>query len=99
YGSGFPYSPPSGASVIPRVNTERYPWTMQTDAKLSRRFWVNPLEFRASITIFNLFNRTNVDRIFDASFYQTTGDPGGMMSNPGAYSPARHFLLSLDIYF
>ena len=99
YGSGFPYSPPSGASVIPLVNTERYPWTMQTDAKLSRRFWVNPLEFRASITIFNLFNRTNVDRIFDAAYYQSTGEPGGIMGNPGAYSPARHFLLSLDIYF
>ena len=99
YGSGFPYSPPSGTSDIPRVNTERYPWTMQTDAKLSRRFWVNTLEFRASITIYNLFNRSNVDRIFDTAYYQSTGEPGGLIGNPGAYSPARHFLLCLDIYF
>ncbi len=99
YGSGFPYSPPSGTSDIPRVNTERYPWTMQTDAKLSRRFWVNALEFRASITVYNLFNRNNVDRIFDTTYYQSTGEPGGLIGNPGAYSPARHFLLSLDVYF
>ncbi|MCD4775986.1 MAG: TonB-dependent receptor [Candidatus Aegiribacteria sp.] len=99
YGSGFPYSPPSGASDIPRVNTERYPWTMQTDVKLSRRIWVTPLEFRASITIYNMFNRSNLDRIYDVAYYQSTGEPGGIMNNPGAYSPARHFLLSLDIYF
>ena len=99
YGSGFPYSPPSGTSVIPRVNTERYPWTMQTDAKLSRRFWVSSLEFRASITVYNLFNRNNIDRIFDSAYYQSTGEPGSEMGNPGAYSPARHFLVSLDLYF
>jgi len=99
YGSGYPYSPPSGASQIPLVNTERYPWTMQTDLKLSRRFWVNPLEFRASITVYNLLNRSNIDRIFDIPYYQDTGEPGGIMQNPGAYSPARHILLSLDIYF
>ncbi len=99
YGSGFPYSPPSGASDIPKVNTERYPWTMQTDVRLSRRFWFNPLEFRANITIYNLLNRSNLDRIFDTVYYQNTGDPGGIIRNPGAYSPARHFLLSLDIYF
>ena len=99
YGSGFPYSPPSGASDIPQVNTERYPWTMQTNVKLSRRIWVNPLEFRASITIYNMFNRSNLDRIYDVAYYQSTGEPGGIMNNPGAYSPARHFLLSLDIYF
>ncbi len=99
YGSGFPYSPPSGASVIPSVNTERYPWTMQSDARLSRRFWVKALEFRASITIYNLFNRTNLDRIFDNAYYQSTGEPGGITRNPGAYSPARHFMLSLNMYF
>ncbi len=99
YGSGYPYSPSSGASEIPLVNTERYPWTMQTDIKLSRRFWVAPLELRTSITVYNLFNRNNVDRIFDTTYYQNTGSPGGIMANPGAYSPARHILLSLDIYF
>lgn len=99
YGSGFPYSPPSGASQIPKVNTERYPWTMQTDMKVSRRFWADPVELRASISVFNLFNRTNIDRIFDAGYYQTTGEPGGPLVNPGAYAPARHFMLSLDVYF
>ncbi len=99
YGSGFPYSPPSGASQVPKVNTQRYPWTMQTDLKVSRRFWTGPLEFRASITVYNLFDRTNIDRIFDPAWYQSTGDPGGIMSNPGAYSPTRHFMLSLDLYF
>ena len=99
YGSGFPYSPPSGASLVPRVNTERYPHTMQTDLKVSRRFWADPVELRASVTVYNLFDRTNIDRIYDAAWYQETGAPGGPLGNPGAYSPSRHFLFSLDIYF
>ncbi len=99
YGSGFPYSPSSGSSEIPRVNTERYPWTMQTDVKISRRFWIDPLELRANVTIYNLFNRTNLDRIFDTGYYMETGEPGGTQNNPGAYSPARHLFFSLDVYF
>lgn len=95
-GSGYPFSPASGDS-IPSINTMRYPWTIQTDMTVSRRFWTGPAELEAKLTVFNLFDRSNVVRIFDPSLYMATGDPGGNMSNPSAYSTARHFFLSLGV--
>jgi len=95
-GSGYPFSPASGDS-IPSINTMRYPWTIQTDLTVSRLFWTGPAELEAKLTVFNLFDRSNVVRIFDPSLYMATGDPGGSMSNPSAYSTARHFFLSLGV--
>jgi outer membrane receptor protein involved in Fe transport len=97
YGSGFPYSPPLGESEQPRVNTERYPWTMQTDVIASKRIPAGPLELEAGVTVYNLFNRHNVSRIFDTGHYISSGEPGGPTGNPGAWSSARHFLARLDV--
>ncbi len=95
-GSGYPFSPENGDS-IPSINTMRYPWTTQTDLTVSRQFWAGPAQLEAKLSVFNLFNRSNVVRIFDPSLYMATGDPGGSMSNPAAYSTARHFFLSLGL--
>lgn len=96
WGSGFPFSPPP-VGVEPEINTERYPWTMQTDMGVSRGFLLGPVELRAGITVFNLFNRRNVDKIFDSGHYLSAGEPGGAMANPGAWSPARHFCLRMGL--
>jgi outer membrane receptor protein involved in Fe transport len=96
YGSGFPFSPPSNDS-LPEINTERYPWTMQTDMSAARRIWTGGLEIEAKLTIYNLFNRKDVVRIFDPGIYMDLGDPGGSMSNPAAYSPARHVLFGVNL--
>jgi hypothetical protein len=97
YGSGFPYSPPSGTSAIPLVNTERYPETMRTDLRVSREVWLDPLSVRLEFTVFNLFNRRNIEWIYDTGIYGSTGYPGGEMHNPGAWSPARHFLFGASL--
>ncbi len=97
YGSGFPYSPPSGSSELPLVNTERYPSTMRTDLRLSREVWIDPLNIRLDVTIFNVFNRRNIEWIYDTGIYGSTGYPGGSMCNPGAWSPARHLLFGASL--
>ncbi|HQE57344.1 MAG TPA: TonB-dependent receptor [Candidatus Fermentibacter daniensis] len=90
YGSGFPFSPPPSGPVFTRINTERYPWTMQVDLSVSRRFWLGGVTAEAAITVFNLFDRRNLNTIFDTGYYLKNGEPGGTMENPGAWSPARH---------
>jgi outer membrane receptor protein involved in Fe transport len=97
YGSGFPFSPPTGGSVEPEINTERYPSTMQTDLGVTRRFWAAGMGFEAGMTVYNLFNNRNLDKIFDAGYYLETGHPGGVMDNPGAWSPARHLFFRLGV--
>ena len=97
WGSGFPYSPPPGQSVIVQVNTERYPFTMQTDLGLARKIWAGPVTMELGITVYNLFDRKNLDKIYDVEWYNETGEPGGVAANPGAWSPARHAVLRMGI--
>ena len=97
WGSGFPYSPPSGGSALPLINTERYPATMRTDLRLSRKVWLGQITLRGEFTIFNLFNRKNIERIYDTGLYEESGYPGGDMNNPAAWSPARHILFGLSL--
>ncbi|MCD4848934.1 MAG: TonB-dependent receptor [Candidatus Aegiribacteria sp.] len=99
WGSGFPYSPPSGGSEQPQVNTERYPFTMETNIGLTRQFWPGFCEIELGLTIYNLFNRQNLIRIFDTGYYMETSEPGGVSGNPGTWSPARHIMLRLGVSF
>lgn len=96
WGSGFPFNPPSNDS-LPEINTERYPWTMQTDVSASRKIWTGGLEMEARVTVYNIFDRKNLVRIFDPGIYLDSGEPGGLMENPAAYSPARHVLFGVDL--
>lgn len=96
WGSGYPYSAPSEDS-LPSINAERYPWTMQTDLGLSRRIWLAGTELKLQMTVYNLFDRRNIVTIYDPAYYLQTGDPGGIIGNPAAWSPARHFLFELGV--
>jgi outer membrane receptor protein involved in Fe transport len=90
YGSGFPFSPPSSGPVQTEINSRRYPWTMQTDLGITRSIRFGGVEMEAGITVYNLFDRRNLTRILDTGWYLETGEPGGAMGNPGAWTPARH---------
>jgi len=97
YGSGLPYTlPPSGEELI-QLNTERYPFTMQTDIRLARRVAFAGLNTEVQFMVQNLFNRRNIFRIYDSALFRTTGDPTGEMGNPRAWSPARLFMLSASV--
>ncbi|RKZ08256.1 hypothetical protein DRQ25_09505 [Candidatus Fermentibacteria bacterium] len=97
YGSGMPYSLPPVEAELIETNTERYPFSMQTDLVLSRMFSIGPTELNLVLGVFNIFNRKNVVHIYDTSIFHSSGDPGGPEGNPRAWSPARHFVLSAGI--
>lgn len=95
YGSGTPYTlPPSSGSQLVETNTERMPYSMQTDLSVSRGLSVADSDLKLMFSIFNLFNRKNIVHLYDTALFHSTGDPTGEMENPRAWSPARHFLLS-----
>ncbi len=97
YGSGMPYTLPPVEEELIETNTERYPFSMQTDIVLSRMFCIGSTELNLVLGVFNLFNRENIVHIYDTSLFHTTGDPGGAAGNARAWSPARHFILSAGI--
>jgi len=99
WGSGFPYSPPQGQAEQPQINTERYPCNMQTDLMVSRGFDLWKVRSELAVTVFNLFDRRNLNKIYDVEHYVETGEPGGVAQNPGAWSAARHALLRLSLYW
>ena len=70
---------------------------MQTDLSCTRKFWIGSAELEAKATVFNLFDRANIVRIFDSDLYKSTGNPGGIRSNPAAFSPARHIFFGLGM--
>ncbi len=94
YGSGTPYTLPPTESELLITNSERRPFSMQTDVSISRSldFGIGEVNFMAGI--FNVFNRSNITHIYDAALFHSSGDPTGNMANPRAWSPARHFLFS-----
>ncbi|MCD4846979.1 MAG: TonB-dependent receptor [Candidatus Aegiribacteria sp.] len=97
YGSGMPYTLPPVETELVTTNTERYPFSMQTDLTLSRMFNIGPTDLTLVLGVFNLFNRMNVAHIYDTALFNTTGNPTGAMGNPRAWSPARHFILSVGL--
>ena len=97
YGSGIPYTLPPVEETLVETNTQRYPYSMQTDVTLSRVIPIGPVELDLVLGVFNLFNRKNVVHIYDTALFHTSGDPGGTAGNPRAWSPARHFMLSAGI--
>ena len=94
FGSGLPYTLPPSEEELVETNTERYPFSMQTDLTLSRTFDIGRTDLNLMLGVFNLFNRKNIIQIYDTALYRSTEDPTGEMGNPRAWSSARHFLLS-----
>ncbi|MBD3277148.1 MAG: outer membrane beta-barrel protein, partial [Candidatus Aegiribacteria sp.] len=97
YGSGVPYTLPPSSGDLVETNTERYPEMMQTDVTLSRSAGLGPAELEVTLGVYNVFNRHNVVQIYDTALFHSTGDPGGELGNPRAWSPARHFALTAGI--
>ncbi len=94
FGSGTPYSLPANESQLIETNTERRPFTMQTDMTISKAIDIGIGEVSFMTGIFNIFNRRNITHIYDTGLFHSSGDPTGEMGNPRAWSPARHFLFS-----
>ncbi len=101
YGSGIPYDNASHGSHPFFRNQKRYPWRMNTDLRVEKRFWLGETAFNFYMDVYNLFGRRNVDTIYDVSWWEADQDgdgqpdhiAGGPAGNPNAYSPARHIFI------
>lgn len=97
YGSGFPYSEANQGTAQPEINSERYPWTMNTTLKVNKTFWIGSVTLDAYCQVNNLFNRQNVNTIADPAWYdadqdgdgEPDHDPTGAQSNPYVFSRPR----------
>jgi len=97
YGSGFPYTQSSQGTASPQINGRRYPWTIDTDLKVSRTIWAGPVTMDVYCWIFNIFDRRNINSIADIAWYDADQDgdgrpdhdPGGSAHNPYVYSRPR----------
>jgi len=104
YGSGIPYTASSQGTADPQINSGRRPFTMNTDAKLNKMWWIGDTSLNVYVWVRNLFNRANVGRINDTAWYdadqdgngQPDHDPRGPYGAPGAYDMRRQIRFGID---
>ncbi len=104
YGSGFPYNESSQSTADPEVNGERLPFTMNTNAKLNKMFWMGDTSLNVYVWVLNVFNRTNIAGLVDPAWYdadqdgdgEPDHDPRGGMGNPNAYERRRRIRFGID---
>ncbi|MCD6587330.1 MAG: TonB-dependent receptor [Candidatus Fermentibacteraceae bacterium] len=104
YGSGFPYNASGQATADPEINGERYPFTMNTTAKLNKMFWMGDTSVNMYVWVLNLFNRANISTIRDAAWYDADQDgngypdhdPRSASGQPDAYSRRRRIRFGID---
>ncbi|RKZ05057.1 hypothetical protein DRQ21_00870 [Candidatus Fermentibacteria bacterium] len=104
YGSGFPYNASGQATADPEINGERYPFTMNTTAKLNKMFWMGDTSLNVYVWVLNLFNRANINSIRDTAWYdadqdgngQPDHDPRSASGQPDAYGRRRQIRFGID---
>lgn len=106
YGSGLPYTGSSQGTADPQINGGRMPWTMNTDAKLNKMWWIGDTSVNVYVWALNLFNRANIDNINadDTGWYeadqdgdgQPDYDPRGPSGRPDAYARRRRIRFGLE---
>ncbi len=104
YGSGFPYNASGQATADPEINGERYPFTMNTTAKLNKIFWMGDTSLNVYVWVLNVFNRANINTIISPAWYdadqngngEPDHNPRGDQGNPAAYSRRRQIRFGLD---
>ncbi len=109
FGSGKPFTPSVdyyNGDVDPKkiiTNSERLPWTSNTDMKLSKKFGKLRFEFN----VFNMFDKINVERVYSdtgkwnmrsEAFYETEGTSNlrEVFINPSNITERRHYRLGVS---
>ena len=104
YGSGMPYTASSQGTADPQINSGRMPWTMNTDAKLNKIWWIGDTSVNVYVWVLNVFNRLNVNEIRDTAWYdadqdgdgEPDNDPRGPSGQPDAYARRRAIRFGLE---
>ena len=104
YGSGMPYTASAQGTADPQINGGRMPWTMNTDAKLNKMWWIGDTSVNVYVWVLNVFNRLNVNEIRDTAWYdadqdgdgEPDNDPRGPSGQPDAYARRRAIRFGLE---
>jgi outer membrane receptor protein involved in Fe transport len=104
YGSGLPYSKAGQGTADPQINNGRMPYTMTTNARLNKMWWIGDTSLNVYIWVMNLFDRTNVSVIRDAAWYdadldgdgEPDHDPRSASGQPDAYERRRQIRFGID---
>ena len=97
YGSGLPWTPPSRTRVQ-LINTERLPYTFQTNLRVSKDFEIGQLKVGLFGDVYHLFEHENIVRGYlYSSWYNAYGDPAGSYNDPRVYSAKRFMRLGLSV--
>ncbi len=104
YGSGFPYNASGQGTADPEINGERYPFTMNTTAKLNKMFWMGDTSLNVYVWVLNVFNRANINNIRDTAWYdadqdgngEPDHDPRSASGQPDAYGRRRRIRFGID---
>ena len=104
YGSGMPYTASAQGTADPQINGGRMPWTMNTDAKLNKMWWIGDTSVNVYVWVLNVFNRLNVNEIRDEAWYdadqdgngEPDNDPRGPSGQPDAYARRRAIRFGLE---
>lgn len=104
YGSGFPYNSSGQGTADPVINGSRLPYTMSTNGKLNKMFWMGDTSLNVYVWVINVFNRANINGLVDAAWYDADRDgdgrpdhdPRGSSGNPAAYRGRRKIRFGID---
>jgi outer membrane receptor protein involved in Fe transport len=99
YGSGFPYTPPSKDPYVVPYNTERFPYTINTDVKFSKDIEIGPVSGGFFFDILNIFDRRNLISVANIEWYHRYKDPEGSLHYPGVWSYRRRIRSGIQIKF
>ena len=81
FGSGMPWTP-SSSTREQRINQARLPWTLITDMKLSKNFYIGKSKLTIYTNIDNLFDRVDNIRILtDPAWYEAKLAEAGLMED------------------
>lgn len=105
YGSGLPYTPAQEeGEERPLPNSGRKPYTIKTDVKATKFFYLGPIWYEFLVEVKNIFDRSNTLQVHSetgkADDSTDDGEPGTEYDrNPRNWQPRRQIYLGVSLGF
>jgi len=102
YGSGLPYTPAQEeGEERPLPNSGRKPYTIKTDVKATKFFYLGPIWYEFLVEVKNIFDRSNTLKVHSetgkADDSTDDGEPGTEYDrNPRNWGP-RRYIITLNL--
>ena len=103
--TGLPYTPTTasgGEDVQGLPNSARQPYTVTTDLKAEKSFYIGPLKYKFTLEVKNVFDRSNILEVYTSTgkaHYSDPLDPSGSEyeRDPTNWSPRRQFYFGVAL--